>query len=787
MVACGAVLFLALLSSASSAAVTPTQALATPTAAANLPEAPLPIAAPARDDAFRAFRAAHPEANWPHWFADDRIAWSTVGLDGGAAEGLVATDGTVSPVGNILGVSLWLRDDQRGQLYVPRLEEVSQSLAGGHLPLITTRWSLPGATLTTVVFAGGSGPDPITAAPGVRQDMLVQASVAGSGPPRPWTLYVALRPFGPAGGLSPLHSVATTRDSISTGDTLALVAQRPADRFGALNEISVDASVLAKAGRTPAASAAASERGLAEGLLAYDLQVGGQAQTFGFALPMQPTPPTPAAVARLAHVDITATRDRVAVAWQRQLERVQLSLPDPAIANAFYASLAYILMARHGDELYSGPLSEHAFWFRDAAYITAALDRAGFADTVRPILRFIASTQLPSGRYPPIVLPDGQAQLPLKTEWDTQGEVIFALVDYARQNRDLAFLHSVYPGIWRAARFQAAQLQATRTPALRGTPYYGILPAGESAEDLYNADWHHYWDDFWALTGFSEAVAAATALGFDQDVPWLSQDEADLRAAVLASVESVRVSPDGRAVIPNGPEDRKTTAMARSGTPSVWPLEVLDPTSDLVRYSFDTYWTWAIKPNGGAYQHYNDHYWPYADVSLAHAFYRLGMLDHTATILQWVFAHQTAPNLYAWAEVVRPETSTFALGDMPHSWMAAEMVLLIRDMLVREESDSIAIGPVLDTWLPPGGTIAIRDFPTALGPQGYTLRRSADGATLTLSLAGIPPPGGYTLHVPPGLGARTYSVDGGPAQTATGDAIPIPGRARTATVTVSAR
>jgi len=273
---------------------------------------------------------------------------------------------------------------------------------------------------------------------------------------------------------------------------------------------------------------------------------------------------------------------------------------------------------------------------------------------------------------------------------------------------------------------------------------------------------------------------------FTDSLARLTGDEQALRSATIASVNS-SLPPDKRAVISNGPEDRSTTAMARSGTPSIWPVEVLNPGSELVQHSFDTYYIWDIKPYGGAYQHYNGHYWPFAGMSLAHAFYRLGMMAHTEQILEWTLSHQTAPNLYAWADIVDPTTSSLALGDMPHNWMAAEMILLIRDMLVREAGQAIAIGPMPEGWLPPGGTVSISDFPTALGSQSYRLTRSADGVTLHLTFSGSPPPGGYVFQVSDALAAQSYAIDGGPMQGATSDTITLPAGARSVTVRVATR
>lgn len=769
----------------SSAAATPNQTFRTISTGG--PETPDPIA-PAGPDPLAAFRAAHPAARWPHWFSDQKLAWTALGLDAGGDEATLATDGTLSPRQNVFGVSLWLRDDATGVLYTPQLDQVQQALDSGDLPLVTTRWTVPGATLASTVFAASDGADPITAAPGDHRQILLRATLTTSGTPHPWTIYVALRPFGPAGGGSPIHAVAATATTLTADGNLALVAQQSASRYGALNEQAVDASLPAAAGKVPTATSATSTLGMAEGLLAYDLKpASGQPTTLSFALPMSPTPPSLAAAQRLAALDTAALRARVAAAWQARLHRVTLDLPaNPDIADAFYASLGYISMARTPNELYSGPLSERAFWFRDAAYITDALDKAGEAASVQPILRLMAASQLPSGRYPPIVEADGVARQPLKTEWDAQGEVIYAFVEYAKQTHDLGFLRSVYPGIWRAVRFQAGQLAAARVPALRNTPFFGLLPAGESAEDLYSADWHHYWDDFWALTGFREAADAATLLGYGADAARMTADGDALKADVLASIGRLNAK-GGDPYIPNGPEDTTTTAMARSATPALWPLPVLDPQSALVQNSFQKYYKSSVQPYGGGYQHYNGHLWPYAGLSLAHAFYELGWMDDVTQMLDWAMQHQTAPHLYAWAEIVRPDNFSFALGDMPHSWMAAEYILLIRDMLIHEHANQLAIGPMPSAWLPPGGRIHIAAFPTAFGPASYTLTRSADGLHFDLTLDGPAPPGGWTFTVAPDLAAQSYTIDGAAAQDATGDTITIPAGARQVQVAVTER
>ena len=746
------------------------------------------------DDAarfFEQFRANHPEAIWPHWFIDNQRAWSVVGLDGGGVEGLVATDGTYSPIANDLGISFWLRDETTGQLFTPKTDNVTQSLVDGHLPLIVTRWAAGPVVVTSTVFAASTGANPIEpTAPTAggnpsAPDRLVLADVSleADGPPRSWTLYAVVRPFGPAGAVSPLNRVATTANTISVDGNPILRSQQPATNFGALNESAVDASVLAVRGQIPSSTDATSTHGLAEGMLAYRFNLGaGQTVHYGFVSPMQPVPRLPDALDRL---DVMGLRERVAAAWRERLDRARLTLPDRRVVDAYEASLAYLLMARQGPDLiFSGPLSERAFWYRDAVYLTMALEKAGQPDVALPILRRMVAAQLPSGRYPPIVEPNGTARQPMKTEWDSQGEGIYALLAYARQTHDRQFLGEVYPSIRRAAEFQRDQLRQTRAPDLRGTPYFGILPAGESAEDLYDASWHHYWDDFWAIAGFQSGAEAARMLGQNADAAWMEREEASLREAVLAGINRTPRA-DRRVYIPNGPEDWYSSAMARSATPALWPAEVLDPSSALVRDSFEAYYQQWIKPNGGAYLHYGNNVWPYAGLGLAHAFYRLGMLDHVSEILDWTLSHQTAPNLNAWGEEVDPRTSSFVAGDMPHSWMAAELILLVRDMLIRSEGQSLIVGPFPASWLPPGGTVAIHDAPTTLGNAGYTLRRSSDGRTIDVELDNNTPLDDVVLRLPPPLHVMAASIDGGPATPTSGTEVTFPGGTSRARLLVS--
>src|SRR5439155_21786892 len=151
---------------------------------------------------------------------------------------------------------------------------------------------------------------------------------------------------------------------------------------------------------------------------------------------------------------------------------------------------------------------------------------------------------------------------------------------------------------------------------------------------------------------------------------------------------------------------------------------------------------------------------------IAHAMLRLGMLPQVHQILGWTLSHQTLPGTYAWGEAINPSNGGLELGDMPHSWAAAELLSLLRDMLLTEQDGELVVnsGPP-DDWLDPGKHIVLRDAPTHYGPASIELRRSspssdASAADLTITVSGRPPRG-WRVRIPPG--AQQMVIDNAPS------------------------
>jgi hypothetical protein len=213
--------------------------------------------------------------------------------------------------------------------------------------------------------------------------------------------------------------------------------------------------------------------------------------------------------------------------------------------------------------------------------------------------------------------------------------------------------------------------------------------------------------------------------------------------------------------------------MARSATPAIWPVEVLDPQSPLVEHSFLAFYDWLIAKQDGGYQHYGGNDWPYAGVSLAHAFYRVGLVDQAWQIIRWSLQHQTVPGLYAWGEAVDPKQFDVVSGDTPHSWMAAELILFVRDVLVHETGQRLDVGPFPPTWLNPSSRVEVHHAPTILGEFGYTFVVSPDGTSLTMTFDESGPKVGYRLVLPGGFEVKSVMADN-QARTVSSSTVDVP-------------
>ncbi|MBV8084005.1 MAG: hypothetical protein JO247_04235, partial [Chloroflexi bacterium] len=481
---------------------------------------------------------AHPEGVWPGWMEGQGRDWTVVGRPEGGPESLEGPDGSWEATASAPAVSAWIVAN--GSLATPA--NAQWSLAEGHLPLVTSSWQAGEVQVSGLLWQE----------PG---SVEWQLRLHNAGPAADLSVWVALRPYQVQPAIAPLYTLALNGNAVVANGRPALTLGDQPTRVLASTGEQGDLSVLAATRNSIDARVAEDGAGLASIALVYDLHLASDGdKSLAFAAP---TGSAPAQIVR----DPTATQN----AWRDLLQPGAITVPDKRATDAYTASLAYILMSNDRGVLHPGPLLHDAFWYRDSTYELSALERNGNLAQVRQLLAPLTRFQAASGEFPANVSTHLQVGHPRGApEWDSQGQGIHSLVEYYRFSHDDTWLRGVWPNVDSAARW------LEQLTSIDGS---GLLPQGESAEDLGPATDRHFWDDFWGVIGFRDAADAARAVGQADRAVQLQYEGDQLLAKTLAAGQPGLQRENG--IFPNSPDSQQTPADARGTSPAVWPGQLL--------------------------------------------------------------------------------------------------------------------------------------------------------------------------------------------------------------------
>ena len=418
-----------------------------------------------------------------------------------------------------------------------------------------------------------------------------------------------------------------------------------------------------------------------------------------------------------------------------------------AIVDTMKSGIAQILISRDGPALQPGTRSYSRTWVRDGAMMLEGLLRTGHDDVAREFIRWYAPHQFTNGKVPCCVDARGSDPVP---ENDSHGELVFSVAELWRYTHDRATVASLYPQVRKAVAYMDTLRASERQPTRLQGPdraLYGLMPASISHEGYSAKPMHSYWDDFWALKGYDDAVDVATALGHADDATAFAASRDQFRGDLHASIDAA-VKARGLSFIPGAAElgdfDATSTTIALSpgGEGSRLPKALVDGT-------FEKYWQGFVARRDGkvAWEDYT----PYELRTIA-TFVRLGWRDRASELIAFFFADRRPAAWNQWAEVVGhdPRKPRF-VGDMPHAWIASDYVRSALDLFAydREADQAMVLAAgVQPAWLE-GEGIAIRDLRTPYGRLGYTLTAKDGKATLVITQP-IDPPGGLVLALPSG-------------------------------------
>jgi hypothetical protein len=624
-----------------------------------------------------------------------------------AIEGEVA--GTeITPEGNLLTGWAELGFSTGGVAWDGRV----RTLDGGRWPVQSARVERDGIVYTLTAFA-----DRVD---GMAVNFARLTALNPGVTPRPVSLAAALRWMGGVANPDGSRAFRFSRPVAFT----ALGAQwQPGEPFDPSASYTLAPGTVLRDGRVLLLhDAAATLRPDGPAALSPDSR-GAEVATDGMLAPgaatqllvRMPVVPIAADAPQLAAIRAASFDERRAALVARWRERLApatiLEVPEAKVQETFEASLVQILQSRYeqdGEWVQTvNKLSYHAFWLRDAAVMTHALDLVGLHDEARENLEFFARYQRPDGLF-----------ISRRGQLDGVGQAIWALAEHVRRADDPAFTKAALPQIDRAVTWIIRASNADR---------FNLVPASDPKDNEKVAG-HLLGDQFWAVAGLESAAKMAAAQGDREREAAYAVERDVLRRRVREGIQ--RVSRRNGGTISPAVE----TADGRDwGNLWVaWPARVLAARDPFVGRTL-------AKARAG----FREGIASYGPKRRLHSYigFRVfqtellrGEQERVIQGLYDTLAHTTST--HGAAELAAPAQSADRVEDnlAPHGWFSAEYVELLRNMLVREEGAGLDLfSAVAPGWIAPGRQVALCGAPTVHGPVSATLRGQPGGATLTWS------------------------------------------------------
>lgn len=698
------------------------------------------------NDFIHAVAADCPRGWHPRYWHREQSYWTPLGSPQGKRRGLINEEGMVEVDEASFSLEPFLLIGTRLVTWNDAATAVSLPADGEPFPCVT--WQVAGLRLFVRPWVDGAGAD-LT----LRAAYRIECDGA---PPPDLRLVVAVRPFqvNPPwqafrnlGGISPIHQISGDAAGLWV-DGRRVLSNIPADALGAAAfEEGGVMPYLAK-GLLPTRSAVDDSSGLASAVLMWNIGPGRgevilSVPFFGDAAEL-----------------LDGARDAALSEWRALLNRVQwrVSARAAGAIACFRTAAAHILINRDGAAIQPGPRRYTRSWIRDCVIMGAALAKANLPHALSEFLRWYAPFQRADGFVPCVVDRDGIDWL---VEHDSHGQLLWGVREAFRAEGDRAFLESMRQPVQRAAEY-LLDLRSLRMTseflAPERSACYGLLPESASHEGYLAHPVHSYWDDFWGIRGLYAAAELAGALDLPESAQrWHRAADAFL-ADVQRSLENVIA---GRKLdyIPGSVEwaDFDPTATANA-------IALLDFADDLpaapLHRMLETYLAGFRRKHRGEMPWTN--YTAY-EIRIIGAFVRLGQRAEANELLEFFLSDRRPPAWNQWPEITwKNPRAPGHLGDVPHTWIAAEYLLALASMVAgeRDSNDSLVLAGGLPwAWIAEESGFAVAGLPTRHGLLDMHIVAASE-SLITVELGALLalPSGGLWLAPPLPAGRRILSA-----------------------------
>lgn len=455
------------------------------------------------------------------------------------------------------------------------------------------------------------------------------------------------------------------------------------------------------------------------------------------------------------------TREAMIDQWKKTLGKVKWDVPSCA-ANAFdcwRTCAGHILINRDGPAIQPGPRRYTRSWVRDCVIMGAALAKVGLSDPLHVFIEWYSSFQREDGFIPCVVDRDGVDWL---VEHDSHGQFLWGIREVYRHQHDAGFLEAHLPHARKAAEYLLRIRQQRMTDEYRSDEQlsrYGLLPESASHEGYLAHPVHSYWDDFWGIRGLQACADICAWLGHETEATRWRGDAAAFEADVLQSLDRV-IADKNLNYVPGSVEWADFDPTATSNAIAMLDFADVLPAAPLANM-LTSYLDGFHRKHRGEMPWNN--YTAY-EIRIIGAFVRLGNRDTAQELLEFFLSDRRPCEWNQWPEITwRDPRSPGHLGDVPHTWIAAEYIIALTSMVAseRDASHSLVLASGLPwKWIATGAGFAVNHLPTPYGTLALKLS-VRDNQVITVEVGGslTIPAGGLLLRPPFPEGMSIQSVD----------------------------
>jgi hypothetical protein len=681
--------------------------------------------------------ADFPRGWFPRYWLREQSYWTPIGSQEGKRRALINEEGMVEVDEAGFSLEPFLQIDGKPITWAD--VEISCALPKGGAPLPSVIWKGPGMWLEILPWVDGKGKN-------LTLHVTYRLKCRKSSPDA--SLLVSVRPFevNPPwqafrnlGGCSPIQRIVCDSHGMIV-DERQIACTPPADACGvsAFEEDGILAFLTN--GQIPARSEVDDESGQASGLMLWKVPPGQSTLEVTVSAPFFGQ----------IHKPSDKGRHKALTAWRKTLGAVKWQVPGCAVPafDCFRTAAAHILINRDGPAIQPGPRRYTRSWVRDCVIMGAALAKAGLPHALREFITWYAQFQREDGFIPCVVDRDGIDWL---VEHDSHGQFLWGIRDVIREEADEQFLRTMYPRVRAAANYLTtlrSLRMTTEYAAGQHSACFGLLPESASHEGYLAHPVHSYWDDFWGVRGLEAAADLASAFGRpDESAPWRCEAR-NFQVDVLRSLKKV-ISDHQLAYIPGSVEWADFDPTATSNAIAMLDFAGVLPDGPL-HAMLDTYLDGFRRKHRGEIPWTN--YTAY-EIRIIGAFVRLGNRDVANELLTFFLSDRRPVAWNQWPEITwRDPRSPGHLGDVPHTWIAAEYLLAVASMVVaeREATASLVLASGMPwAWIAEESGFAVSNLPTRFGKVDFRIH-ATDAATIHVEIGGglTLPPGGLTI-VPP--------------------------------------